>query len=96
MAGVQGIVSAGNDPLAVPVAVIEEIRSRGTNGVVRIEDHFKATERPFDHPVRALVCRGDRSSLESRSEVGRSREGRRRLRRRESHGAILWYSRRKA
>ena len=38
MPGVQGIVSAGNDPLAVPVAVIDEIRSRGTNGVVRIEE----------------------------------------------------------
>jgi transcription antitermination factor NusG len=30
MPGVQG-VSAGNDPLAVPVAVIDEIRSRGNN-----------------------------------------------------------------
>jgi hypothetical protein len=36
MPGVQGIVSAGNDPLTVPVAVIDEIRSRGTNGVVAL------------------------------------------------------------
>jgi transcriptional antiterminator RfaH len=36
--GGQGIVSAGNDPLAVPVEVIDEIRRRGTNGVVKIEE----------------------------------------------------------
>jgi transcriptional antiterminator RfaH len=35
--GVQGIVSAGRDPLAVPIAVIDEIKSRGVNGVVKIE-----------------------------------------------------------
>lgn len=37
LAGVQGIVSAGCDPLAVPAEVVEEIRRRGVNGVVRIE-----------------------------------------------------------
>jgi transcriptional antiterminator RfaH len=37
MVGVQGIVSAGRDPLAVPLAVVEEIKSRGVDGVVRIE-----------------------------------------------------------
>jgi transcriptional antiterminator RfaH len=37
MLGVQGIVSAGCDPLVVPIAVVEEIRRRSVNGVVRIE-----------------------------------------------------------
>jgi transcriptional antiterminator RfaH len=37
MAGVQGIVSAGCDPLAVPIPVVEEIKRRGVNGVVKIE-----------------------------------------------------------
>ncbi len=37
MPGVQGIVSAGCDPLAVPMAVVEEIKRRGVNGVVKIE-----------------------------------------------------------
>lgn len=54
MPGVQGIVSAGNDPLAVPAIVIEEIRRRGTNGIVRIEEaaygsgqRVRVVEGPF-------------------------------------------------
>jgi transcriptional antiterminator RfaH len=44
--GVQGIVSAGRDPLAVPIAVIDEIKRRGVDGVVRIEPKaFEPGER---------------------------------------------------
>lgn len=52
MPGVQSIVSAGNDPLAVPVVVIEEIRRRGTNGVVKIE------ERAYGSGQRLRVVEG--------------------------------------
>jgi transcriptional antiterminator RfaH len=46
MAGVQGIVSAGCDPLAVPLPVIEEIKRRGANGIVRIQPRqFETGER---------------------------------------------------
>jgi transcriptional antiterminator RfaH len=54
MAGVQGIVSAGCDPLAVPAPVIEEIKRRGVKGVVRIEprafdggEHVRVVDGPF-------------------------------------------------
>lgn len=52
MLGVQGIVSAGCDPLAVSVMVIEEIKRRGVNGVVRIEP------RQFDNGERVRVAEG--------------------------------------
>jgi len=52
MPGVQGIVSAGNDPLAVPLVVIDEIRRRGTNGVVKIE------EMAYDSGQRLRVVEG--------------------------------------
>ena len=52
MLGVQGIVSAGCDPLAVPVPVVEEIKRRGVNGVVRIEP------RKFDNGERVSVVDG--------------------------------------
>jgi transcriptional antiterminator RfaH len=52
MPGVQGIVSAGNDPLAVPVVVIDEIRRRGTNGVVKLE------EMAYDSGQRLRVVEG--------------------------------------
>jgi transcriptional antiterminator RfaH len=52
MAGVQGLVSAGNDPLSVPSFVIEEIRRRGVNGVVKLE------ERCFDNGERVRVVDG--------------------------------------
>jgi len=52
MSGVQGIVCAGLDPLAVPVAVIEEIKRRGVEGVVKIEP------REFDSGARVRVVEG--------------------------------------
>jgi transcriptional antiterminator RfaH len=36
--GVSGFVSAGNDPLVVPVAVIEEIRCRAVEGVIKLQE----------------------------------------------------------
>ena len=52
--GVQGLVGAGAEPLVVPQGVIEEIRRRGVNGVVKIEDRalgggdrVRVVEGPF-------------------------------------------------
>jgi transcriptional antiterminator RfaH len=45
MPGVQGIVSAGCDPLVVPEHVIAEIKRRGVDGVVKIEPRFGNGER---------------------------------------------------
>ncbi|HJU27752.1 MAG TPA: transcription termination/antitermination NusG family protein, partial [Candidatus Binataceae bacterium] len=42
MPGVQGIVSAGSDPLAVPPYVVDEIRRRAVDGVIKLE------EKPFN------------------------------------------------
>lgn len=50
--GVQGLVSAGNDPIAVPSGVVEEIRRRGVNGVVKIE------EKTYDKGERVRVVQG--------------------------------------
>jgi transcriptional antiterminator RfaH len=54
MPGVQGIVSAGCDPLAVPIPVVQEIKRRGINGVVKIGpaefdngDRVRVVEGPF-------------------------------------------------
>jgi len=54
MAGVQGLVSAGNDPLSVPHLVVDEIKRRGVNGVVKIEeqtlgsgDRVRVVDGPF-------------------------------------------------
>lgn len=52
MPGVNGLVSAGNDPLAVPVGVVDEIRRRGENGVVKIE------EAAFDSGEKVRVVEG--------------------------------------
>jgi transcriptional antiterminator RfaH len=52
LAGVQGLVSAGNDPLAVPPRVVEEIKRRGDNGIVKLE------EQPFDSGDRVVVVEG--------------------------------------
>jgi transcriptional antiterminator RfaH len=38
MAGVRAIVSAGSDPLAVPDAIVAEIRRRGIDDIVEIVD----------------------------------------------------------
>lgn len=50
--GVHGLVSAGNDPIAVPPGVIDEIRRRGVNGVVKIE------EKNFDNGDQVRVVQG--------------------------------------
>jgi transcriptional antiterminator RfaH len=50
--GVQGIVSAGSDPLVVPFYVIEEIRRRGVDGVIKLE------EKAFDNGERVRVVEG--------------------------------------
>ena len=52
MPGVQGLVSAGNEPVAVPSGVVEEIRRRGVNGVVKIE------EKDFDNGDRLRIVEG--------------------------------------
>jgi len=52
MAGVRGIVSAGADPLAVPDAIVAEIRRRGIDDIVEI------TEPPFDSGQRVTVVEG--------------------------------------
>jgi transcriptional antiterminator RfaH len=50
--GVQGIVSSGSDPLAVPPYVIDEIRRRAVEGVIKLE------EKPFDSGERVRVVEG--------------------------------------
>lgn len=52
MAGVRGIVSAGNDPIAVPSAIVNEIRRRGVNDVVEIAD------KPFGKGEKVMVVEG--------------------------------------
>jgi transcriptional antiterminator RfaH len=48
--GVQGLVSAGKDPIVVPEAIVREIRLRGVDDLVEIP------EDPFDNgqPVRVV------------------------------------------
>jgi transcriptional antiterminator RfaH len=50
--GIQGIVSAGRDPLVVPIAVVDEIKRRGVDGIVRIQ------AKPFDPGERVRVAEG--------------------------------------
>ena len=52
LAGVSGLVSAGSDPIVVPAAIINEIRSRGINDVVEIR------EEPFDKGQQVRVVEG--------------------------------------
>ncbi len=52
MPGVRGIVSAGNDPLAVPSAIVAEIRRRGTDDIVEI------AKKPLGSGDRVLVVEG--------------------------------------
>ena len=52
MSGVRGIVSAGIDPLAVPAAIVNEIRRRGVDDVIEIPD------KPFGKGERVLVVDG--------------------------------------
>lgn len=50
--GVGGLVSAGMDPLVVPETIVHEIRLRGVNDVVEIQ------EKPFDSGERVRVVEG--------------------------------------
>ncbi len=50
--GVQGFVSAGPDPLAVPDEIIEQIKNRGVDDIVEI------VEKPFDTGERVRVIEG--------------------------------------
>ena len=52
MAGVRAIVSAGNDPLAVPPAIVSDIRARGIDDVIEIVD------KPFGTGERVVVVDG--------------------------------------
>ena len=52
--GVQGLVSAGREPLAVPTAIVEELGRRGQDGVVELPprafgrgERVKVVEGPF-------------------------------------------------
>jgi transcriptional antiterminator RfaH len=57
--GVSGIVSAGCDPLVVPTQVIEEIKRRGVNGIVKIEP------KEFDRGERVRVVEGPFRGIEA-------------------------------
>ncbi len=50
--GVQGLVSAGREPLAVPAAIVEELGRRGQDGVVELPP------RAFGHGERVKVVEG--------------------------------------
>jgi transcriptional antiterminator RfaH len=52
MAGVRAIVSAGNDPLAVPTPIVTEIRRRGVDDVIEIPD------KPIGTGERVVVVDG--------------------------------------
>lgn len=52
MTGVRSIVSAGIDPLAVPAAIVSEIRRRGVGDVIEIP------EKPFGTGERVVVVEG--------------------------------------
>jgi transcriptional antiterminator RfaH len=63
MSGVQGLVSAGTDPLAVPPNIIDEIRRRGVNGTVHLHEKplskgesVRIVEGPF-HGFEAIFER---------------------------------------
>lgn len=50
--GVQGLVSAGNDPIVVPEQIVSEIRRRGVNDVVEIPD------KAFNNGERVRIASG--------------------------------------
>ena len=52
MGGVRAIVSAGIDPIAVPAAIVSEIRRRGVDDVIEIPD------KPFGTGERVVVVDG--------------------------------------
>ena len=57
--GVKGLVSAGTDPLSMPEYVIDEIKRRGVNGIVKIE------EKGFSRGERVRVVDGPFRSFEA-------------------------------
>jgi transcriptional antiterminator RfaH len=57
--GVQGIVSAGRDPLSVPIQIVEDIKRRSVDGVVKIE------QNRFDNGERVRVVEGPFRGLEA-------------------------------
>lgn len=57
--GVQGIVSAGCDPLAIPIPVVEEIKRRGVDGIIKIKS------KEFDNGERVRVVEGPFRGLEA-------------------------------
>ena len=57
--GVQGLVSAGMDPLVVPSTIVDQIRLRGVNDIVEIH------EAPFDAGQRVLVVDGHFKGFEA-------------------------------
>jgi transcriptional antiterminator RfaH len=52
LAGVNGLVSAGNDPIVVTEAIVTEVRARGIDDVVEIR------EDPFDSGQAVRVVEG--------------------------------------
>jgi transcription antitermination factor NusG len=50
--GVQGLVSAGKVPLVVPETIVAEIKRRGVNGIVQIQD------KPFGGGEKVRVVGG--------------------------------------
>ncbi len=59
MQGVRGLVSAGVEPLAVPAAIVEEIRSRALDGVIEIP------QKPIAKGERVMVVEGPFRGLEA-------------------------------
>jgi len=59
MQGVRGLVSAGIEPLAVPAAMVEGIRSRARDGVIEIP------QRPIAKGDRVMVVEGPFRGLEA-------------------------------
>jgi transcriptional antiterminator RfaH len=57
--GVQGFICAGPDPLAVPPEIVHEIRRRGVDDVIEIQ------EKPFDNGQRVTVVEGPFRGLEA-------------------------------
>ncbi|HTY56198.1 MAG TPA: transcription termination/antitermination NusG family protein [Candidatus Binataceae bacterium] len=51
-AGVNGLVSAGREPLAVPASIIEDLRQRGSDGAVELP------QKSFDKGERVKVVSG--------------------------------------
>ena len=51
MAGVRAIVSAGNDPLAVPTPIVTEIRRRGVDDVIEIPESLPSLATPIVYAV---------------------------------------------